>query len=76
MDGKILSLRELEIAMIEIPLPFPASLIAAFGLTYSDSQSSIWAERRSSNIRERCYANPNSVVSPRYSRRMNQGARD
>jgi hypothetical protein len=78
MAREILSLRELEKAMIDIPLPFPASLIAAFGLTYSETGNSIWtgSNRRVHSSRRNYSPNTSNVTSPRYSRRINQGARD
>ena len=64
--------------VMKIPLPVIISLDLLRSMTYSETPNRIWGERRSSK-HEKVYfpkTSSDSVTCERYSRRMNQGARD
>ncbi len=71
----LISLSGLGEIVSRVPLPVAFSLDIALGLAYSDT---IWREKRNSRFKESYSANRNYVASQskKYSRRMNQGARD
>ncbi|MEK6842168.1 MAG: hypothetical protein AABX91_03400 [Nanoarchaeota archaeon] len=71
----LISLGGLGEIVSKVPLPVAFSLDIALWLAYSDT---IWREKRNSRFKESYSANRNYVASQskKYSRRMNQGARD